>query len=96
MPTDITRTQSTSLAGPSPRWWRFGMVWFVLAGPALVVVASFATMAIAFVHADVELHEPTPAAAFSIRIGQQSLPPVERSSKAAGDMAQRQRPVATP
>ena len=33
-------------------WWRFGMVWFALAGPALVVVACFATMAIAFAHAD--------------------------------------------
>ena len=33
-------------------WWRFGIVWFALAGPALVVVASFATLAIAIVHAD--------------------------------------------
>jgi hypothetical protein len=38
------------------------MVWFVLAGPALVVVAGFATMAIAFRNADVEIHE-TPAIA---------------------------------
>ena len=38
----------------SPPWWRFGMVWFVLSGPALVVVAGFATMAIAFIHADIE------------------------------------------
>ena len=29
-------------------WWRFGMVWLVVAGPALVVVAGFATLAIAF------------------------------------------------
>ena len=42
-------------------WWRFGIVWFALAGPALVVVASFATMAIAFAHADPALPE-VPAA----------------------------------
>ena len=38
-------------------WWRFPMVWFTLAGPALVVVAGFATMAIAYRHADVVLVE---------------------------------------
>jgi hypothetical protein len=38
-------------------WWRFGIVWFALAGPALVVVASFATMAIAFAHADLPIPE---------------------------------------
>jgi uncharacterized protein len=38
-------------------WWRFGMVWFALSGPALVVVAGFVTMAIAFGHADVVLTE---------------------------------------
>lgn len=40
-------------------WWRFGMVWFALSGPALVVVAGFVTMAIAFSHADVVLIEAT-------------------------------------
>ena len=49
---------------PPPPWWRFPMVWFALAGPALVVVAGFATMAIAYRHADVVLVEaPTPATA---------------------------------
>lgn len=28
-------------------WWRFPLVWMVIAGPALVVVASFATLWIA-------------------------------------------------
>jgi hypothetical protein len=37
---------------PAVPWWRFPIVWFALAGPALVVVAGFATMAIAFAHAD--------------------------------------------
>jgi len=38
---------------PPLPWWRFAMVWLVLAGPALVVVAGFVTMAIAYRHADV-------------------------------------------
>ncbi|MEO8524848.1 MAG: nitrogen fixation protein FixH [Caldimonas sp.] len=38
-------------------WWRFGMVWFVLAGPAIVVVAGFTTMFIAYRGADVVLSE---------------------------------------
>lgn len=44
-------------AAPGAPWWRFAMVWFALAGPALVVVACFVTMAIAFRHADVVLSE---------------------------------------
>ena len=87
MTKDATRPVSTSPAGPAPPWWRFGMVWFVLAGPALVIVAGFATMAIAFAHADVELHEPTPVAAFSIRVGAQSRLPIPRLSAGAGDGA---------
>jgi hypothetical protein len=96
MPNDIARVESTSLAGRSPRWWRFGMVWFVLSGPAIVVVAGFATMAIAFIHADVELHEPTPMAAFSIRMGKEGGVAVEHSTKAGHDTTHGQRPAATP
>ena len=28
-------------------WWRFPMVWLVIGGPAVVVLASFATLALA-------------------------------------------------
>jgi uncharacterized protein len=28
-------------------WWKFGLVWMVFAGPALVVVASFITLYLA-------------------------------------------------
>ena len=59
MNADTARTDSARLAVASPPWWRFGMVWFVLSGPALVVVAGFTTMAIAFIGADTEMHEPT-------------------------------------
>ncbi len=42
---------------PGAPWWRFGMVWFVFAGPAIVVVAGFATMFVAYHGADVVLSE---------------------------------------
>lgn len=42
---------------PGAPWWRFGMVWFVFSGPAIVVVAGFATMFIAYHGADVVLSE---------------------------------------
>ena len=28
-------------------WWRYGHVWLIIAGPAVVVVAAFVTLAIA-------------------------------------------------
>lgn len=43
-------------------WWRFPMVWFVWSGPAIVVVAGFVTLFIAFRNADVVLSEPVPTA----------------------------------
>lgn len=35
-----------ALEDPEP-WWRFGLVWMVWAGPAVVVLASFVSMALA-------------------------------------------------
>ncbi len=39
--------------GPRLPWWRVGMVWLVLAGPAVVVVAALLTAAVAWHGADV-------------------------------------------
>ena len=36
----------TSNGSPKP-WWSFGMVWMVIAGPAVVVVAAFVTLYLA-------------------------------------------------
>lgn len=33
-------------------WWRHGMVWLVISGPAAVVIAGFATLWIALVYPD--------------------------------------------
>ena len=43
---------SPSPSGPVSPWWRHGMVWLVLGGPAVVVVASVATLLIALTHPD--------------------------------------------
>jgi uncharacterized protein len=44
---------------PAPPWWRVGMVWLVLGGPAAVVVASLVTVTIAYVGAEEVLTQPT-------------------------------------
>lgn len=42
-------------ADVSTPWWRVGMVWLTLSGPAIVVVAAVATAVIAFRGADPEV-----------------------------------------
>ncbi len=37
---------ATDTTTPAP-WWKFGHVWLVIAGPAIVVVASFVTLYLA-------------------------------------------------
>lgn len=40
-------------AQPEPQpWWKFGHVWMVIAGPAIVVVAGFVTLYLALSHPD--------------------------------------------
>ena len=63
----MTTPANKSTSPPATRpWWRHGMVWFMLSGPAIVVVAGLATAVIAFRNADVVLTEtstPTSLAA---------------------------------
>lgn len=43
----------TNITGsPTAPWWKFGYVWFVLGGPALVVLASFVTFYLAVTRPD--------------------------------------------
>ena len=42
-------------------WWRVGMVWLVLSGPAVVVVAAIGTAVVAYMGAD-EVLVDTPSA----------------------------------
>ncbi len=41
-----------AMAAPSGPWWRHPMMWLVVGGPSLVVVASFITLTLAVRHAD--------------------------------------------
>ena len=43
--------QNSSLEASVP-WWKFGHVWLVLSGPAVVVVASFVTLYLAVTRPD--------------------------------------------
>lgn len=56
-------------------WWREPMLWLVLGGPAVVVVAALATAAIAWQGADRPLEEP-PAAR---RAGDPALQPAVKA-----------------
>ena len=49
--------------GPVQPWWRIRMVWLALGGPALVVVASFVTLALAIHGRDRPLVETAAAQA---------------------------------
>ena len=44
-----TSTLNSSTAGglQAKPWWSFGMVWMIIAGPAVVVVAAFITLYLA-------------------------------------------------
>lgn len=44
----------------SPPWWRVGMVWLVVGGPLVVVVAGVVTAAIAIDGAEEVLTRPVP------------------------------------
>lgn len=43
-------------------WWRVGMVWVVLAGPAAVVLAGVVTLRIALTHVDPVIQVPAAVA----------------------------------
>ncbi len=53
----------SSITDTTP-WWRYRMVWLVIAGPAAVVVASFVTLALTILNPDPPL-TLTPAASSS-------------------------------
>lgn len=50
-----------SWQGPVAPWWRHGMVWLVVGGPLVVVVASVATLLIAVANPDPVLQVRAPA-----------------------------------
>ena len=51
-------SNSTSSSTPAAPWWKFGHVWLVIAGPLVVVVASFITFYLAANGQDPVLTKP--------------------------------------
>lgn len=51
---------TTDLPETTP-WWRLPIVWLVIGGPAAVVVAGFATLAIAIANPDPVIEAPATA-----------------------------------
>ncbi len=58
--------RSIERSHPTP-WWRVGMVWLVVGGPAVVVVASLGTAVVAYRGADVVLLETASARDVPVR-----------------------------
>jgi hypothetical protein len=50
-----SNSQPLSTAAQTTPWWRIGMVWLVIGGPAVVVVAAIGTAVIAVRGADIVL-----------------------------------------
>ncbi|MDO9003383.1 MAG: hypothetical protein Q7V20_08035 [Aquabacterium sp.] len=48
----------TIMGPPTLPWWRIRMVWLVIGGPALVVVAGFITLALAIHGGDQPVPNP--------------------------------------
>ena len=78
-------------------WWRFGLVWMVVGGPAVVVVAGFITFYIAATNPDPVLNV-TPRTAQQERQGITNAPAMQgRNHAATGELpAALQAPAAEP
>ena len=67
-------------------WWRFGLVWMVWGGPAVVVVAGFITLYIAISNPDPVLNV-TPRTAMQERQGITHAPAMQgRNHAATGEL----------
>jgi hypothetical protein len=75
-PTTTTTTttraanQSPALVEASKPWWRHGMVWLVVSGPAIVVVAAIYTAVLAITHPDPVLETQAVTRDASPKVGQ--------------------------
>ena len=66
-------------------WWRFGYMWLVLGGPALVVLASFITLWLA-------IRWPDPQVAMDGTAKAQALAPAVKARNHAATGVQEARP----
>jgi hypothetical protein len=54
---EMTSGQATQASADTGPWWRHGMMWLVVGGPAAVVVAAVITAVIAIRGADIVVDE---------------------------------------
>jgi hypothetical protein len=84
--TPMSDTSKTPQTGQP--WWRFGMVWMVVGGPAVVVVAGLTTFYIAASHPDPVI-TVTPRTALQERQGITHAPAMQgRNHAATGELPQ--------
>ncbi|MBL8289879.1 MAG: nitrogen fixation protein FixH [Rubrivivax sp.] len=70
----MPRSSTESL--PRLPWWRVRMVWLVIGGPVVVVVASFVTLALALRH-------PDPVLATDAQVDEATTPAITARNHAA-------------
>jgi|JI8StandDraft_1071087.scaffolds.fasta_scaffold536147_2 hypothetical protein len=72
----MTRSTTTPPDRDPQPWWRERFMWMVVGGPLAVVVAGFATLAIAIMN-------PDPVITTSAKPGQPEMPAVQARNHAA-------------
>jgi hypothetical protein len=77
-------------------WWHFPHVWLVLAGPALVVVASCVTFYLAWRSADPVLSTAPPVQASAAQPGISQAPAMQARNHAATGVLPAPSPVRKP
>lgn len=55
------QTEAQPEAEKGKRWWHYPIVWLVVGGPAVVVVAAISTVVIAYTHVDPVMDISAPA-----------------------------------
>ncbi len=83
-PPTVPATVPAAKPTPAP-WWRYGHVWLVVSGPAIVVVAGLVTAWIAVHGADPVIAQPPVAADSSAAA--RSLTPAHKARNLAADHA---------
>ena len=78
----MSQARSIQPVTPSKPWWRYGIVWLVVGGPAVVVVAAVATAVIAVKTADELVVDPAVAKG-EVRLPAAEQPAVQGRNHAA-------------
>ena len=79
------RSAADADSTPSP-WWRHGMVWLVVSGPLIVVVAAIYTAVLAMSHPDPVLETQAVTATSSPKVGE--MPALQGRNHAVTPAAQ--------